>query len=225
MTDVDGCCVTVDRSWVSKTPRIRQTALKLKDGQRKAVAGGKGVSCFPIVEHKNEGERCLVRSCASALHYLGHTREALELSWAKHSDGHAFDVTRDLVKKLFVNRNGKPVSYRNAHYEPFNSLHRRCNPIVAEIKAFTWHNGKPSRTHIGHVVCFVADYVFDSNQPTALPITPHSLNLICQAVEPGTTFAGIKWSREIVLVGCPLPPRTAIRHGGPQSCHDLGVGT
>lgn len=217
MTDVDGCCATVDRSWVSKTPRLRHTALQLKDGQKKDVVGGKGGTSLPLVEYRNEGERCLVRSCASALHYLGHAREAQEFSWVKHSDGHAFGVTRDLVKKLFVNKMGKPVSFRNAHYEPFNSLHRRGNPIVAEIKTVTWQNGKPNRTHIGHVVCFVADYVFDSNQPTALPITAQSLNRICQAVEPGTTFAGIKWSREIVLVGCPLPPRTAINHGGPLS--------
>jgi hypothetical protein len=208
MTDSSGCCALVDKAWVGRTPRLRHTALSLVDGQKKKCPGGRNAASCPVIVYMNEDERCLTRSCASALHYLGHTKEAEEFGWARHVDGHAFEVARDLAKKLFKNRNGKPVSFRKAHYEPFNSLHRRNNPILAELKAVTRGNGKPIPTHIGHVVCFVGDYIFDSNQTTALPINPRSLNQICQAVEPGTTYAGIKWSREIVLVGCRLPPRT-----------------
>lgn len=207
MTDSSGCCATVDSAWVGKTPRLRHTALSLVDGQKKKCPGGRNSHGHPVIMYMNDDERCLTRSCASALHYLGHTKEAQEFAWAKHVDGHAFEVARDLAKKMFKNRNGKPVSFRNAHYEPLNSLHRRRNPILAELKAVALGNGKPIPMHIGHVVCFVGDYIFDSNQTTALPIHPLSLNQICQAVEPGTTCAGIKWSREIVLIGCRLPPR------------------
>jgi hypothetical protein len=46
----------------------------------------------------------------------------------------------------------------------------------------------------------VGDYVFDSNQETALPINSLSLDLICNAVVPGATYNGIFWSRELLLV-------------------------
>ena len=110
-----------------------------------------------------------------------------------------FADTKALINKLFTKANGKPVPYRKARYQPLNCSDRRPNPIIASLKAEKTQHGMSTPVNIRHAVCVVDDYIFDSNMETALPNNPQSLDLICDAVEPGSTYRGIHWSREIML--------------------------
>lgn len=168
-------------------------------GAQERIDEGSCSKGFPDIKHRNEGNQCIFRSCASALHYLGYEQEARSISRVQGNRQNAFVETKALINKLFTKENGKPIPYRKARYEPLTSSHRRPNPIIASLKAEKWESGIATPINISHAVCFVGDYIFDSNHEAALPNNPQSLNLVCDAVEPGATYCGIHWSREIVL--------------------------
>jgi hypothetical protein len=119
--------------------------------------------------------------------------------YTSHGEKKEFSQTMDFIKETMTTEHGK-IPFRKGRYSPDDPLDRRPNPVVASLKAVLMENGRIQQTQIKHCVCFVGDYVFDSNQETALPINSLSLDLICNAVVPGATYAGIFWSRELLLV-------------------------
>ena len=71
--------------------------------------------------------------------------------------------------------------------------------IAACLKAEVFENGKWKPVNLNHCVCFVGEYVFDSNQERALVINVESLNAICSSIIHGSKYTGLRWSRELVL--------------------------
>jgi hypothetical protein len=208
VADLHGFWVPVGKKWIRN--HYKQQGLQLANGEQQIIDQAAcpahqptdSAICsvvLPEIKYRNHDNRCLPASCASALHYLGHELEARLISRVQGNGQNVFVNTKALVNKLFTKANGKPVPYRKARYQPLNCSDRRPNPIIASLKAEKMQRGIATPVHISHAVCFVENYIFDSNMETALPNDLPSLNLICDAVEPGSTYCGINWSREIVL--------------------------
>jgi hypothetical protein len=208
VADLHGFWVPVSKKWIRD--HYKQQGFQLANREQQiideAACPTQQPSCsavfsgvLPKIKYRNHDNRCLPTSCASALHYLGYELEARLISRVQGNRRNVFVDTKALINKLFRKTNGKPVPYRKAQYQPLNCSDRRPNPIIAGLKAEKIQNGVSTPVHVSHAVCFVGDYIFDSNMEMALPNNLRSLNLICDAVEPGSTYCGIHWSREIML--------------------------
>jgi hypothetical protein len=92
------------------------------------------------------------------------------------------------------------IPLRKRRYQPEELSNRTHNPVVSSLKAVSMVEGVVRPVQINHCVCFVGDFIFDSNRETALPNNPISLDLICNDIVPGATYGGIFWSRELLLV-------------------------
>jgi hypothetical protein len=160
-----------------------------------------GSSGAPKIKYRNQGDQCLLKCLASALHHLRHPAKALIISQGYTAcDGRKeFNQTMNFIRETMTTEHGK-IPLRRKIYKPEDPLSRTPNPVVASLKAVLIVDGRVQQTQIKHCVCFVGDYIFDSNRETALPLNPLSLDQICHDVVPGATYAGIYWSRELLLV-------------------------
>jgi hypothetical protein len=212
MKDSDGKAVNVPRRWVVNNVDRQswREAEKKGCGYRVKIPEGAApppgqlrmipvAGQLPMMEYTNKSNQCLILSCTSALHYLGHTVEAWtivnELNNSRDRQHHNFEFDR--LRPLITDRFER-MKIRRWKYEPSDRSHRSPNPIVASLCAKRMENGKTRRELINHCVCFVGDYIFDSNRTTALPNTALSLDLICN-FRDGLSYGGILWSRELVL--------------------------
>jgi hypothetical protein len=73
------------------------------------------------------------------------------------------------------------------------------HPIVASLKAACIEGGRKRTVPINHCVCFLGEFVFDSNCATALKINKENLDRICSDIVEGSFYDGIYWSRELIL--------------------------
>ena len=171
----------------------------------------------PIMFPNDEKERCLHRSFASALHFLGYKSQALvllnETGVRSKESCHAptlkqmrwrqFEAFKQSVMGCMSMYD--KVRYRKArcgkvgHYDPTNQEHQNNNPIAASLKAARMVDGKKVSVQINHAVCFLGGYTFDSNQGYAMETCKETLDHVCTLVSPGSFYDGIFWARELVL--------------------------
>jgi hypothetical protein len=156
---------------------------------------------LPKIQHRNRAEDCLLKCLASALYYIGLQDLALLIAQRYRRDFNlSMEFIRGTVKREGRGRVGSFRKVRDHRYCAVNTSYRPPNPILASLKAEVMgDNGRKLRAHINHCVCFVDEYVFDANMETALPISAKSLDDICHSIVPGSTYAGIYWSRELLI--------------------------
>jgi hypothetical protein len=157
----------------------------------------------PKIQYRNEAEQCTLKSMASALHFLGYSKLARVISQGYKVGYESCDFKKAMVfidettrkyygKKMRL----KGTSGRRRRYCPLDQSYKPPHPILVSLKAV---DAMKKPTRINHCVCFVGDYIFDSNMETALPISPESLNAICDSIVAGATYAGIFQSRELLI--------------------------
>jgi hypothetical protein len=165
------------------------------------VASGLAGS-LPKIQHRNEAEQCTLKCMASALHYLGHHKLAriISLGYKVGYESCDFKKAMAFIDEMTRKHCGKQMWLKGGlskrRYCPLDLSHRRPHPILASLKAVDQMK-KP--TGINHCVCFVGDYIFDSNMETALPISQKTLDFICDSIVTGATYAGIFKSRELLI--------------------------
>jgi hypothetical protein len=204
MTDLDGQTVKVSRPWVvDHVDRESWRKAERGDcGTRVGIPEGDApASQLPEIKYTNKSNQCVVLSFTSALHYLGHTKEAWSIvdTLNKCRERQHYKFEFDRLRPLIMDIYGKKTRIKRLKYEPSDRSHRSPNPIVASLYAETVEKGKNRRKPINHCVCFVGDYIFDSNRGAALPNNALSLDLICNGFGAGFSYGGIFWSRELVL--------------------------
>jgi hypothetical protein len=177
----------------------------------------------PIVTFRNNATRpmCMLRSFASGLHYLGYAKAsaaiameieeknlASQLSQLNLASGSRFGQLTDFDERVkqamklegFLKVRLKKNWMKKQRYNPLLLEHRTNHPIAASLKVVKkGKSGKMSNVQIGHCVCFVGDYIFDSNMERAQSISVDSLNNICSSIVPGSMYNGLYWSRELLL--------------------------
>jgi len=181
---------------------------KYPAGHKVHIPVGTSSPAFPMIKYHNESEQCLLKSLASALDYLGLTAKASLISKGYKRGYTSCDFVKSMAfiretmideKKRNSSGQGKPIPFRKANYFPMDVSNRRPHPVLVSLKAAVRENGKIVKSRVNHCVCFVGNYIFDSNRDTALPISVASLNEICDSIVPGSTYDGIQWSRELLL--------------------------
>jgi hypothetical protein len=161
------------------------------------------VSDAIVIKYRNEAELCTLKSMASALHFLGYPEIAQQISkgYKVGYESCNFHKAMAFIDEITRKNYGKKMrlkgmSRRRRRYCPLDPSYRPPHPILASLKAVDTMK-KP--TGINHCVCFVDDYIFDSNMETALPISQESLDAICDSIITGATYAGVFRSRELLI--------------------------
>jgi hypothetical protein len=162
---------------------------------------------LPLMRYRNNSgrPRCVILCLASALHHMGYTKEAANLvvnyDKFRHAD-HDLARLRDTVK-LTMN---KRVPIRKGMHNLSSLVSPTAtatppNPIVASLKAACFEGGTKTKraVAVNHSVCFLGEFVFDSNHSTALKISKENLDRICSDIVEGSFYDGIYWSRELIL--------------------------
>lgn len=157
---------------------------------------------FPLTMYRNEGRqhKCMQKSFASALHFLGYHKEAALIGLSNLASSSQFDGFKSLVMET-MKKSQWIVRYRKCNYQPFVATDRNQNAVIVSLKAAIMEEGRKVTVSINHSVCFVGDYVFDANRDHALPISVESLNVICDDIVQGSFYNGIYWDRELVVKG------------------------
>ncbi|MCA1807664.1 MAG: hypothetical protein LC687_07445 [Actinobacteria bacterium] len=157
----------------------------------------------PKVHYRNTASQCILKSLASAVHYLGLHQLAFLISqgYNRGYESSTFEKSEAFVKQLLKTHCIGAVFHgmgkkKRRHYCPLNPSCRPNHPILAIIKVLDRTN---KEGNINHCVCFVGEYIFDSNRETALPISYESLNMICDSISTGATYAGIYKSRALLI--------------------------
>lgn len=164
----------------------------------------------PAVMYRNNDRMplCLNKSFASGMHYIGFHEEARKIARGMSVSTSGCPVAKFRVEvKTAMEEMGHRKFFfktafrgRNKYYDPLHDCHDgRVTPIAACLKAEVFENGKWKPVNLNHCVCFVGEYVFDSNQERALVINVESLNAICSSIIHGSKYTGLRWSRELVL--------------------------
>ena len=88
-------------------------------------------------------------------------------------------------------------------YDPLRPQHHVNNPVVIGLKAVEKGKGSgkghPKEVMINHCVCTVGSLMFDSNMQWAMPLDLEALNRSVFLVNSDCIYAGVLWSREILL--------------------------
>ena len=166
---------------------------------------------LPMVMFRNSGSgSCMEKCFCSGLYHAKYHKTATELDVVFGSQQYIRQGDKRVQKRQFKKttweflsstKQFKRVSLRSRmRFDPFNSDHHRDLPILAELKATTTNRkGKRVPVGINHCVAFVGGWVFDSNQPTALPTSRESLDKICDNVLQGSEYSGIYWHLELFM--------------------------
>jgi hypothetical protein len=166
----------------------------------------------PPIKYRNNVKvpACLTRSVASALDYLGFVKEAKALGSVVMTAERGCQVIKfgNTLRTTLKENCGTRISYIGAYcsgkrYDPLDPHHRDTRmPIAACLKAErVTQSGKREPVNLNHCVCFVGDYVFDSNLERALPISLESLNTICSSIVGEASYCGLYWSRLLTPQG------------------------
>jgi hypothetical protein len=163
---------------------------------------------LPQMKYKNNSgrPRCVIKCIASALHYIGYTEEAanLVINYEKipHTHHRRGEIAH-LRETVALTMNKKVPMRKGMHN--LSSLMSPVgpgvhpNPIVASLKAACFEGGRKTAVTVNHTVCFLGEFVFDSNCATALEINKENLDRICNDIVEGSFYDGIYWSRELIL--------------------------
>lgn len=97
-------------------------------------------------------------------------------------------------------------------YDPLRPDHHVENPVVIGLRATERRkegmeelfeevtiNHSVKEVSINHCVCLVGSLMFDSNMQAALPVDLAALNRSVSLIRPDCYYAGVLWSREILL--------------------------
>jgi hypothetical protein len=114
-----------------------------------------------------------------------------------------------MVVVLFGGKEFRNVFVYGDRFDPLNESHiiPAGNPVVCKLKAAKVTTDERKLTvYVNHCVCFVGEYMFDSNLPRALPINRMYLDAVVASISPGAFYDGIYWARELAVV-----PRSNIK--------------
>jgi len=160
------------------------------------AAGAAGV-LLPTIRYPNPlgGAMCLPSAFASGLYHLGYENLADQLWQMMQSlrkDENIVSHFRTMVNPVLKEKGLKLLKRRkpSEFYHPLKQECRTENLVLGQLR------GRVGG--INHVVAFVGDLVFDTNQKRALPITDESMDLVCG----GAGFQKLYWSYEVVSRPC-----------------------
>ena len=157
-------------------------------------------STYPLPYYNSNGQ-CVPLAVALGLRHIGFTAAAEQLVAMSRNhpelylgDKQPLEVCKSLAKQIL-----KPMKF-HIYYKKTkgrgNFLQGGVTtPVIAKIKAV---NGKQTE-ETNHVVCFVDDYVLDSNMDYAMKVSKASMDLISETV-CGYPYSGVAWSKEIEVV-------------------------
>jgi hypothetical protein len=220
--DCTGMPAFVTPSWVRRfIPRETILAAKAVPGKEVVVRVGSAPSLpqmenlvlhsapsLPQMKYKNNSgrPRCVIKCLASALHYIGHAEEAANLvvNYEKISHTHHRRGELAHLREAVALTMNKRVPMRKGMHNLSSLVSTTAtgvnpNPIVASLKAACFEGGRKRAVHVNHSVCFLGEFVFDSNCATALKINKENLDRICSDIVEGSFYDGIYWSRELIL--------------------------
>ena len=164
---------------------------------------------YPPVAFRNKDNNCCESALCSGLVFKGLVEPARRImdDYASKRTAigskiqqkrHVKEICREHLMASTVFSKSELVA--TTEYDPLNFKHRTDTLMLAELRAGGLNrHDRLADVNLNHCVCFVGNYVFDSNRGHALPITRGNLDIICGDIVDGARYWGLKWCYSLVL--------------------------
>lgn len=184
MTDSHGLDAFVTPAWARRfCPR--ESMLAAKAQPETTIEFRLGSASLPQMKYRNDSgrPRCVIKCLASALHYIGYAEEAANMvvnyDQITHTHHRRGEIAH-LRETIAVSMKKRRVTMRKGMHDLSSLVSpitpgKHHNPIVAMLKAACFEGGKKRSVPVNHTVCFLGEFVFDSNWMTVSRLTRKTL--------------------------------------------------